>query len=137
MAHHHHQQQQPGQVQPKSPLTIQELQTKPWKYIGYKGFSEWAASDNDLFVIRRFDSLAVRTILSLQWRITKLEKELMTMDSSRSQRTAKDVDNGSFEEDDDERRDCLSSIQESLKIYCQYMHHSLLERVPCLNHNPR
>ena len=117
MGHDHPQQLE--QEEAPSPLTIQELQTKPWKYIGYKGFSEWAASDNDLFVIRRFDSLAVRTILSLQWRITKLEKELMAMDNSRSQRTAKDVDNGSFEEDDDERRNCLSSIQESLKIYCQ------------------
>ena len=107
-----------GQL-PEISLKPWELEDKPWKYIGYEGFSEWAASDKDFFVIRRFDRLAVRVILSLQWKITRLEKDLKQMDSVRRQKAAKDVDNGSFEEDDDERRNCLSRIEESLKVYCQ------------------
>jgi hypothetical protein len=48
------------------PLTIEEVQAKPWKYIGYPTFSKWMASDADFFVLRRFDDLNVRVILHMQ-----------------------------------------------------------------------
>ena len=54
----------------------QELNRKPWKYVGYKAFSEWAASDNDFFVLRRFGALNTRVILKLQDEISELEEEL-------------------------------------------------------------
>lgn len=99
--------------------SLEELQTKPWKYIGYQGFSEWMASDDDFFIIRRFGSLAARVILSLQWRITKLENELCRLDSARGLEANDDLDNGSFEKDDDKRRCCICSICQALEEYCE------------------
>ena len=97
--------------------TLRDLQTKPWRYKGYKAFTEWAASDNDYFVIRRFDRLAARVIFLLQWNLTKLETQLAEMDRERSLLVIEDLNNGSFECDDDDRQACIRLIQEKLKEY--------------------
>lgn len=102
---------------PRPQLTPDEIKKKPSRFIGYKGFSEWFASDSDHFVVRRFDTLSARVILSLQWEISKLETKLSELDYKRSHQTAKDLHNGSFEADDDERRDHLRSIQAKLAEY--------------------
>jgi hypothetical protein len=99
--------------------TTDQLQEKPWRYIGYKGFSEWSASDNDFFVIRRFDSLATRVILLLQWQLTKLEKELTKADTLRSHQLAKDLNNGSFKCDDEVRQAVIKAVQDKLEEYCR------------------
>ena len=104
---------------PLPPLTLEDIQTKPWRYIGYKGFSEWMVSDNDFFVLRRFDSLSARITLLLQWQLTKLETKLAELDFERSHQVVKDLHNGSFETDDDERQALLFSTQQKLLEYCQ------------------
>lgn len=96
-----------------------ELQKQPWRYIGYKGFSEWAASDSDFFVIRRFDTLAARIILFLQWRISSLESDLDKLDWARMFESDPPVDNGSFSNDDHERRGKIETIYKDLKDYCE------------------
>jgi hypothetical protein len=47
-----------------------------WRTQGYQDFSKWMASDDDLFVFRRFETLNARTILWMQYRISKLEQRL-------------------------------------------------------------
>ena len=111
---------QPAQpVQPV--LTQDDIIAKPWRYIGYKGFSEWLASDNDFFIIRRFDSLAARVILNLQWELTKLEADLAELDNERSHQVVKDLNNGCIELDDDVRQDLIKMIRVKLQEYRQYL----------------
>lgn len=99
--------------------TQEELEEKPWKFIGYRGFSMWMASDDDFFVVRRFDNLAARVILLLQWEISKLEKKLEDIDFDRRHGYGLDLNNGSFECDDGDRQGCIRSIHGKLKEYCQ------------------
>lgn len=47
-----------------------------WKYDGYQEFSEWMASDDDLFVFRRFASTNARVILWMQHQIVQKEQRL-------------------------------------------------------------
>ena len=77
----------------------------------------WMASDHDFFVVRRFDNLAARVILLLQWDISKLESRLAAMDFERKHGFGADLNNGSFECDDDERQDYIRSIHGKLKEY--------------------
>lgn len=51
-----------------------------WKSQGYKSLSAWMASDDDFFIIRRFQPLNARTILWLQDRVAQLEKDLEGFD---------------------------------------------------------
>jgi hypothetical protein len=99
--------------------TEAEIQEKPWRYIGYRLFSEWSASSDDFFVVRRFSSLATRLILRMQWEITKLENELAGMDKMRMFEIDQDVNNGAFEYDDEERKEVLDKLAERLKPYCK------------------
>lgn len=98
--------------------TEEELEKKPWKFIGYRGFSTWMASDDDFFVVRRFDNLAARVILLLQWDISKLDSKLADLDFERKHGFGADLNNGSFECDDDDRQDCIRSVHGKLKEYC-------------------
>ncbi|KAK5952926.1 hypothetical protein OHC33_006047 [Knufia fluminis] len=98
-------------------LTEEDIQRKPWRYIGYKGFSEWMASDDDFFVVRRLDSLTARVILLLQWGLTKLEIKLEALDFDRSRLVVKDLHNGSLELDDDDRQQLVHHIHIKLKEY--------------------
>ncbi|KAF1917476.1 hypothetical protein BDU57DRAFT_513759 [Ampelomyces quisqualis] len=72
---------------------------KPWKYVGYKVFSRWVASDPSFFVLRRFGTLNARVALSLQDEIVQLEEELDYMDKTYSHRDTPDAHNGTFRED--------------------------------------
>ena len=102
-----------------SKASQKDLEEKPWRYIGYEGFSEWSASDNDFFIVRRFDNIASRVILLLQWDLTQLEEELKKLDSYYSE-DAGDVNNGSFKFDPDERQLLLRKIKGKLKEYCKW-----------------
>ena len=105
--------------QPPQPLvTEKSVQEKPWRYIGYRGFSEWLASDDDFFVLRRFDVLSARTLLLLQWQLSKLETQLLGADELRAFKVVADLHNGSFEADDEERQALLIQIKEQLTEYC-------------------
>lgn len=104
---------------PRKTPTKEEVQKKPWRYIGYKLFSEWSASSDDFFVVRRFGSLATRVIFRMQWEISKLENELSQMDHTRMFEIDQDVNNGAFECDDKERKEVLDKIVGRLKKYCK------------------
>lgn len=47
-----------------------------WKYEGYQEFSRWMASDDDLFIFRRFESVNAHVILWMQHQITQKEARL-------------------------------------------------------------
>lgn len=99
-------------------LTQEEIDRKPWKYTGYQGFSEFVASDDDFFLLRRFGTLSARVLLALQDRLSELEEELQTLDATYSLKSAPDAHNGSFrQETHPERRELILSIHRSLREY--------------------
>lgn len=59
------------------------------KYIGYKEFSAWTASDSDFFSVRRFDRLHTRAILTLQAQLVDIEERIDTLDKHYSSRNVK------------------------------------------------
>jgi hypothetical protein len=95
-----------------------ELLNKPWKYTGYRAFSQFIASDNDFFVLRRFGALNARVILALQDQLSKLEEDLEEIDKRCSELDAGDVNNGSFrQETQKDRRDVIWNIHRKLREY--------------------
>src|SRR5256885_335977 len=63
-------------------ITREDFRKKPWKYIGYEGFSTFVASDNDFFFLRRFGTLHARVLLSLQDQLVELEQRLKDLEKS-------------------------------------------------------
>jgi hypothetical protein len=102
------------------PRRSMEIQTKPWKYIGYRVFSQWLSSDSDFFLIRRFDTLNARVILMLQWEISVLEAKLARIDQERSAFDFPDVNNGSFEDDNSDRNALIQEIYIKLRRYSEH-----------------
>jgi hypothetical protein len=97
-----------------------EVYKKPWKYIGYKSFSEWAASDNDFFVVRRFSALNSRVILKLQDDISILEEQLEELEADNRRSDGPAVNNGSFRHETiEKRRELLEDIKNKLKEYSE------------------
>jgi hypothetical protein len=96
-----------------------EVDEKPWKYIGYKGYSEFLASENDFFILRRFSSVSIRIALWLQDQVTVLEEKLEDLDKKYSRKDAVDTNNGSFREDEDDRAAVLSQLREKLVQYSE------------------
>ncbi len=99
------------------PLTEEEIEKKPWKYIGYKGYSEFLASENDFFIFRKFASLNSRIALRLQDQLSVLNGELEELDIRYSRKDAADVNNGSFRYDQVDRSELLERIQDKLVKY--------------------
>ena len=98
----------------------EELRKKPWKYVGYKSFSEWAASDNDFFVVRRFGALNTRVILKLQDDISILEEKLEKLEADNRRTGGEAMNNGSFRHDMvEERRGLTENIKNKLKEYSE------------------
>lgn len=100
------------------------LQAKPhpkrWKEIGYPVYAEFTASDNELFIIRRFDTLNARVILGLQDELCVMEDKLNAIDK-RCKDGDEDVWNGSFRGDtQQDRKILLQKIKERLKEYSEY-----------------
>ncbi|KAF9891652.1 hypothetical protein FE257_003664 [Aspergillus nanangensis] len=83
---------------PRTEPSETDLQAQPWKYLGYKAFSEWSASDNDFFVLRRFSTLNTRVMLKMQDEIVRLE-ELAEIDRTNAQLHHPPTNNGSFRND--------------------------------------
>ncbi|RMJ11671.1 hypothetical protein CDV36_008706 [Fusarium kuroshium] len=87
------QQDSPGQalagITVETSLSEEEIHIKPWKFIGYKGYSEFISSEDDWFVLRRFGVLNVRVALALQDEVAVLEEELKKLDATHSQQKSK------------------------------------------------
>lgn len=106
---------------------VEERERKqPWKYIGYKVFSRWMASDQTFFILRRFGALNARVALSLQDEIVELEEKLNFMDKEYSSTEWPDVNNGSFRDDpfaniqDDRGNLVRNTLPEKLAKYSKY-----------------
>jgi hypothetical protein len=50
------------------------------KYVGYPALATWMASSTDFFILRRFDYLNARVLLTLQDRIVEKEERLKELD---------------------------------------------------------
>jgi hypothetical protein len=94
----------------------------PWKYVGYKVFSRWLASDGAFLMVRRFGSLNARVALFLQDEIVQLETELDLIDATLSEEEMGMMNNGSFRKDPWERRKKLigKCIPEALTRYRKF-----------------
>lgn len=53
---------------------------RAWKYIGYPGFCDFSALDDDFLLLRRFAALNIRVLLDLQFQITQVEAQLLNLD---------------------------------------------------------
>ena len=78
----------------------------PCKYVGYRVFSKWVASDRSFFIVRRFGALNARVILDLQDELVRLDQELTALDEAWSRRATKNdsTNNGSFRFDPSDKR---------------------------------
>lgn len=94
-----------------------DIRLKPWKYVGYKGYSAFISSDDDFFILRRFDTLNVRVALSQQDELSSLETELIEMDEKFSRKDSEDIDNGTFRGDLEERTALLANIARKVRRY--------------------
>ncbi|KAI0811386.1 hypothetical protein GGR55DRAFT_678214 [Xylaria sp. FL0064] len=63
----------------EEPLPV-EVQKQPWKYVGYRRYTEFISSDSDLLIFRRFGALNARVGLLLQDKISLLEQKLFDLD---------------------------------------------------------
>lgn len=95
---------------------------KRWQSIGYPVFAELIASDDELFLLRRFGTLNARIILKLQDDICRLEAGLKKLDEEYRKAT-EPVNNGSFRRDlKQDRKVLLEMIKEKLKEYSVSSH---------------
>lgn len=84
-----------------------EIQQKPWKYHGYRTFSQVIASDTDFFVI-----------LALQDDISQLEEQLASLENLYSSKDYEDINNGSFrQESKPGRAAIIRELKVKLKEY--------------------
>jgi len=102
-----------------SSCSAEEMLKKPWRYLGYRSFSRFLASDNDFLIFRRFGVVHVRVLLSLQDEMVQLESQLEDCDMDAIAQDAQEVHNGSFREDDTERKKVLKSLLDKLLQYGQ------------------
>jgi hypothetical protein len=97
--------------------TEEDIQRKPWKYIGYRGYADFISSDDDFLILRRFDSLNTRVVLALQDEIAAIEEELDALDARHSKRESADVNNGTLRDDLADRKELVSLAAKKLQKY--------------------
>lgn len=95
--------------------------SKPWKEIGYRGFSAFLASDNDFLIFRRFGSLNARLLLFLQDQIAVLEEKLEKLEQKHMAEDAKDIHHGSFRHEVlPQRIMLLENIHQKVREYSKH-----------------
>lgn len=88
--------------------------------MGYRGFSEFVASHDNFFILRRFGTLTARVLLSLQDELVELEGQLETLENHLSSAGAPDIHNGSFREETQQARvDLIREIDGKLRAYSE------------------
>jgi hypothetical protein len=75
------------------------------------------SSDADFLILRRFDKLNARVLLTLQGHIVQLEEELQQLDAHYRSRNTGDVNNGCVRDDETERPELLDRIANKLTTY--------------------
>lgn len=100
-------------------ITDDELSSRPWKYLGYRAFSKWAASEKSFLVVRQFSSLNARIILSLQDEISLLEEQLDVLEAHYSGPTTGDYNNSTLRQESQgtPRKILLNKIYIALEKY--------------------
>lgn len=98
-------------------LSAEEVATKPRKYIGYEGYTNFIASDGDFYILRGFDKLNIRVALAIQDDISIFEEKLRDLDQGYSAKEAKDIHNGKFRDDVDDRTRLMELITPHLHNY--------------------
>ncbi|KAI0881853.1 uncharacterized protein GGS22DRAFT_191575 [Annulohypoxylon maeteangense] len=101
--------------------TEEDILRKPWKYIGYKGYSSFLASEDEFFILRRFNTLNVRIALSLQDEISWLENKLSEIDQGYSRRDVVDINNGTLRDDQNDRAELLNRIIPKIRYYNDFI----------------
>jgi hypothetical protein len=97
-------------------------QQKPWKEIGYRGFSAFLASDNDFLIFRRFGAINARLLLYLQDEIAVLEEELEELEADCMAKNAEDIHNGSFRQEAlPERTEMLEALNVKVRQYSKWV----------------
>ncbi|KAH0436420.1 hypothetical protein CcaCcLH18_04440 [Colletotrichum camelliae] len=111
--------------------TDEEVHHKPWKYIGYKGYSDFISSEDDFFLLRRFDELNVRIALAMQDEISQLEEELEDVDKGTMGANAPDFNNGTLRGDLEGRSTLIKELSQKLRHYNELIiQQSALRRYP-------
>ena len=100
-------------------ITKLDIEKKPWKYIGYRGYAEFISSDDDFYILRRFDKLNARLCLRLQDEICNLEERLDEVDREYSGRESEDVNNGTFRDDLEDRAELLNLLSDKVERYSE------------------
>ncbi|KAI0864928.1 hypothetical protein F4860DRAFT_383945 [Xylaria cubensis] len=108
-------------VDPANVITREDIERKPWKYVGYRGYTGLVASEDDFFILRRFNSLNVRIALLLQDEIVVLENELAEIDGRSSRKDSDDLHNGSFRQDQNDRTAVLHKIRQRMLKYNEFV----------------
>ncbi|KAI1170933.1 hypothetical protein F4777DRAFT_567498 [Nemania sp. FL0916] len=110
-----------GSIELPNTVTREDIDRKPWKYVGYCGYTRLIASEDDFFILRRFNALSIRIALLLQDEIASLKDELADMDETTSRKGSQDVHNGSFRQDLDERNMKLNEIRQRIVNYNKFV----------------
>jgi hypothetical protein len=98
-------------------MPLQEMEEKPWKYIGYKGYFRFIASNPDLFILKMFAPESTRLALWLQYHVSEASEGLERIDMRHSQRDVEDIHNGSFRDDPGDRRRVLETLLAAISRY--------------------
>jgi hypothetical protein len=98
----------------------EDIARKPWKYIGYKGYTDFVALENDFYIVRRYGARNARIALALQDQVAVLEEELERLDKQYSRVEAEDINNGSFRDDADDRIELLMQIHKKVVEYSMF-----------------
>jgi hypothetical protein len=111
-------------------LSPEQINSKPWKYLGYEEYSSFMSSDDDFFVVRRFSTLTARVILALQDQLSELEEQLGSLEKNLKRRGSPAVHNGSFrEETQAARADLVWKINRKLREYSEPLFVSFFIRI--------
>jgi hypothetical protein len=116
----------PATASVRPPIDDQMRRDNPWKYDGYKAFSEWMASENDFFLFRRFESLNANTILYLQHRISGLENRLHEIHRTVEESTEEKWKNSSLGWDANHMPERLQIMDELSCLLLHYSKHKMI-----------
>jgi hypothetical protein len=111
--------------------TVEDERSWAFKRVGYPGLARWMGQSEDFLLVRRFDALNARVLLTLQDEISQHEERLNFIDQyymnfpvmDKSKRSPTDIlqsQNGTIRKDQDpERRQILETLKWKLKEYSE------------------